>query len=330
MSSDTEKIAFAFRAAISLVAAPLNAITFPLKHLAKRTLRSRAEEIFEYEFHTAKIINGLSLVLMVILFLPAVYLSFFPIEYFLGSGKATKEFFTDYKNIPWIIFLVASLVGYAVAKGVRELLNTPDLEKKEKGAQAEATVRNYLTSSFSPEKGWCVFNDCLFVFNRDQENEWSAEVDHIVVGGRAIFLVETKYKSGTIKATADATQWEVTRFDRSSTMRNALKQSQNSTRALSQQLGIHGANFIPVVAFVGEDVQVINAPSNVVHYPDLANVIISIDNTIEYKGMNHEQAVQIIAQSCAKDRDAMKRHILRAKKRAADNARKQIFENAAI
>lgn len=288
------------------------------------------EEIFEYEFHTAQIINGLSLVLIILLFLPAVFSSFHLVAYFLDSSKAAKEIFSNYKNIPEIILLVASLVGYAIAKGARELLNTPDFEKKEKGVQAEATVRNYLTSSFSPEKGWRVFNDCLFVFNRDQENEWSAEVDHIVVGGRAIFLVETKYKSGTIKATADATQWEVTRFDRSSTMRNALKQSQNSTRALSQQLGIHGANFIPVVAFVGEDVQVINAPSNVVHYPDLANVIVSIDNTIEYKGMNHEYAVQIIAQSCAKDRGAMKRHILRAKEKAAENARKQTFENAAL
>ncbi len=326
---DEENIKLLFKLIFMVVLVPVHAIGYPIKMLATRYLRNTIEDLLEYQTIQAERLKLLSVGTMILAFLPAYWAGLSIIVFFANNEQfqnATLRSGTS--AILGALACFLALIAYAVAKSIYALLDTPAFEMKLKGHEAECTVSKYLAASFLPQNGWRVFNDCLFVFNRDQPNEWSAEVDHIVVGGRAIFLVETKYKSGTIYADPHADLWNVTRFDRSSTMRNALKQSQNSARALQQHLGISGANFIPVVAFVGTDTAVVGGPSNVVHFADSANVIISIDNTIEYRGMSHDQAVQTIERTCVKDAASMKRHILRAKAKTVENERKKIFENA--
>lgn len=210
------------------------------------------------------------------------------------------------------------------------LIDGVEFQQTAAGYNAEKQTLKHLRQNFTKDNGWIVLDSHLFVFNQNQDNEWSAEVDHIVIGGSAIYLVETKYKSGTIHANADAAQWKVEHFDRQSSMRNALKQSQNSAKVLKRELKIPGAEFIPVVSIVGNDVQVVGGPSNVVACEDVATVIVAIERSLPNKGMNQAQALEIIERHSLKDSAAMDRHIARAQAKRAENERKNIFENAAV
>lgn len=291
---------------------------FPFRIIAGAIFKEKFDDLIEYRFTDAASLKFKCFSVKVLTGLQA-HFTYFYISLAALSTKNISDAINQLKiPIGWMIMLFISTILYSIAEITHSLLSTTDFEKKSKGRDAEEVIDEFIRKCLKEELGWSVRSNCLFVFNENTENEWSAEVDHIVVGRKAVYLVESKYKSGTIEADPDANQWRVTYHDKHSSMRNALKQSQNSARALKNQLCIPDVEFVPVVAFFGNQVNVIGPP-NVVFYLNVTEAIMVHDESIQGAGIDRSMVLQVIDQCLSKDPEAMVRHIMRAKAKQALN-----------
>jgi hypothetical protein len=149
------------------------------------------------------------------------------------------------------------------------------------------------------------------LFLRQEQEEFSVEVDHVVITKRNIYLIETKYKSGTIVADADAPVWTVRAAHGQTTMRNALTQCKNACRVLQQQFDLPCAP-IPLVAIQGKELVLVGQPGNVLQADLVIAAIDGFDDHQHEDRLAPKTIAANFAPHIAADAGARKRHVARA------------------
>ena len=225
---------------------------------------------------------------------------------------------------------IVNLLAHSQVDNFIQTFESAEVQQLLAGKEAEAAIAKLVKTHFTAANGWATFENSLFVFNAGMQDEWSTEVDLIVVGARAIYLIEAKYKSGTVQAHPDEDEWTVVNGDRTSTMRNALRQVRKQCNALENNLKIEHARFIPIVAFYGKQLQV-HGPSNVVAYERLPQVILSFENGLpSVDAHDCVIAADVLAGARTQDAQAMERHIARAQDKQAVEGHQETVRKAVL
>lgn len=218
------------------------------------------------------------------------------------------------ENLYLFTLLPASFL-VAVGKWIEEVASSPDIQKRVAGHRAEEQVKKLIDSEICPRLDAIALHNSLFVFNENTDNEFSAEVDHIIVSSRNFYLIETKYKSGTIFADANEDAWVVRTAHGEGSMRNALNQAKNSSEILFKKCSL-SVQPIPIVVIVGNNPNLVGNPSNVVTGDGLLRLIQAFERISE--SSSRADPSNIIAKLHAfinKDQFAYERHIERIQKR---------------
>lgn len=231
-------------------------------------------------------------------------------------------------GVLFVIFLL--IVAYSWLTNSKS--QDVDALKRQSGKDAEKYVQNLLNQHFKKNKNiHAVLHNKLFVFNRGESNEFSTEVDHIYIGQNNIYLIETKYKSGEIRATADAKDWQTANGEHVGSMRNALTQAKNAARVLNREIDLP-VKLVPMVAIHGSNVSLSGNPSNVVVADDLIKTI----EAFELAQQPHSRLAKtcdissIFLSKCSDKKDDMSRHIARANAKAEKHKSKAIVESASL
>ncbi|MDP2194553.1 MAG: ATP-binding protein [Rhodocyclaceae bacterium] len=233
-------------------------------------------------------------------------------------------------HLPEIIaFLASALAGYLEA--VRTVHEYPVVQQKLSGIRAEEVVQRLIMSLEGTIDG-ISRHGFLMVFDKDTPQEYSVEFDHLLITKRNIYAVETKYKSGSIRAGANASRWTVTTEHGTTDMRNALIQVKNSIDVLRKNVVLpQTARIVPIVAVVGKNVEILNAPSNVVASHDLPQVISAFEANTKGPDIEVSALLASLTRYISTDDKAFDSHIARINKKQTEvTARREQAHQAEI
>lgn len=235
--------------------------------------------------------------------------------------------------MPCILALCAALpcgLLFNILHWMKQYSKDPAIQKKMAGIAAERYVQK-LIEDFR-KKDLPVSSSLhgkLFVFNEHMPNEFSVEVDHMLVTERNVFVIETKCKSGTLSAGADSPIWKVSSPYGDTDMRNALKQVKNTARVLQRQITFP-CEVIPLVAIKGNDVKIVDGPTNVLVAADLGNVLRAFEHGKPHPILDPASVIALLLPHMNDDPAAMKRHIERANAARVRAAMTEIVNAASI
>lgn len=91
----------------------------------------------------------------------------------------------------------------------------------------------------------------------------TTQIDHVVISGYGVFVVETKNYSGWIFGNERQSEWTRVKFGRKFPFQNPLRQNYRHIKVLSGFLGLGEEKFHSVVAFCGESEFKTPMPANV-------------------------------------------------------------------
>lgn len=151
---------------------------------------------------------------------------------------------------------------YGFMSWLTKITADPEVRRRAAGKRAEEEMRECIDLDIKDKFGGRTLHGSLLVFRAGTPNEFSVELDHVLVTRKNLYLVETKFKSGTIQAKDDEPEWAVETSHGVTYMRNALTQVKNSASVIRRELNL-SIPVIPLVAIVGNDVNVVDGPSNV-------------------------------------------------------------------
>jgi hypothetical protein len=227
------------------------------------------------------------------------------------------------------LMCLASAISFDIFAWLEEYANDPDTQKHLAGQKAEQLVRELVDDYRDQSANAQSLHGALFVFHPGAAHEFSVEVDHLLVTHCNVFVIETKYKSGAITAAAEASDWEVETSSGSTRMRNALKQAKNAARVLQQQLTL-ACEIVPVVAIAGNEVRIVNGPTNVVTAYDLPGTLHAFEFTKEMRIANPAHVLVQLQKYISTDPAAMRRHIARAETARIRNEMAEIVQAASL
>lgn len=231
------------------------------------------------------------------------------------------------------IYFPPLLIYYGVKKYYA--YKYPESLKRKAGIEAEEDVKERL--NFYRELNINAFGKTellhgqVFVFNDGKSNEFSVEVDHIVVTRRHIFLIETKYKSGTIHVIADASTWATASASgHDGSMRNALLQVKNTARILLRELKLP-VSPIPIVAIYGNDVEIVGGVTNVVVTKELIDTIKRFDaSEINAGQLNPSELANLFVAHADQSPEALDKHVNRIRLSQAKEEERKFINSSSI
>jgi hypothetical protein len=229
------------------------------------------------------------------------------------------------------VYVVAAAFGMAVAVlcWIEEYGTNAEIQKMLSGKKAEECVKIIVENVQYHLQGARTLHGKLFIFNRDQANEFSVELDHILVTRKNVYFIETKQKTGVIHFDANKDQWVVKTKHGDSSMRNALNQIKNSTKVMQEQLGFQ-FKIIPIVAIVSENASIVDAPGNVVlakNLPDVLKAFESIENTTK---IDVEDVLRKLNVHMSNSQSDFSKHIDRANKSRETAVKKNIVDSSLL
>jgi hypothetical protein len=104
-------------------------------------------------------------------------------------------------------------------------------------------------SRLNPDRYHVLHN--VFVPSRSGEGAMT-EIDHVIVSGSGIFVIETKHYSGWIYGSPGDSRWTRTNFRHKQSFLNPLKQNQGHINALAFFLDLPRSMFHSIVCFTGD------------------------------------------------------------------------------
>jgi len=139
--------------------------------------------------------------------------------------------------------------SFELASGLVGLLALPFLKRSDvlaAGAKGENAVSDLLLKELDDK--WYLINDCIV--NR-------AQIDHILVGPKGVFTIETKNYKGIVYGNRTDKRWTKTRNSRYKTFYNPIKQAKTHAFKVAELLRTGGYDyFVPaVVVFAGRPLE---------------------------------------------------------------------------
>lgn len=221
----------------------------------------------------------------------------------------------------WIFLYAASFVLELVASAIR-FCESPAGRALAAGHRAERIVKSLVAKIARATTGRD-FHNLLVVVNKGAASEFSLEMDHVLVTERNVFILETKYKSGTVYVSPDASEWRVQSRYGESSMRNALLQVKNTCRQFERFVA-PGVAPIPVVVITSDvGVTIDGGISNVVTLEDLPAVIAAFDRKFSTRTLDSAALCNALLSKVDSSVQARRRHKARAnsaKTRAQDES----------
>lgn len=221
-----------------------------------------------------------------------------------------------------------SFVIATIRYKISRVVDSSEYQQMLAGAKAENTVKKLIEFIELSKNGWVAYHNILLVFNKEMPNEWSREIDHLLIRGNSVYIIETKYKSGTIYANKDCYTWRVENNEQESKMRNALEQVIKACEIFDREFNLPQFTAIPIVAIVGNNVKIINAPTNVVTYLNLGTVISAFELNNKNNKINTAELINSLNKSIATDKQYFERHIKRAEKLKREDEYSEIVAGA--
>ncbi|WP_322046628.1 nuclease-related domain-containing protein [Paraburkholderia sp. J67] len=221
----------------------------------------------------------------------------------------------------WIVLYAASFSLELVAS-VTRYCESPDGQALGAGYKAERKVKGFVSKIARATKGRD-FHNLLVVVNKGTSSEFSMEMDHVLITERNVFMLETKYKSGTVFVNADAPVWRVQSRHGESSMRNALLQVKNTCKQFERFVA-PGVAPIPIVVITSDnEVTIDGGISNVVTPENLPAVIAAFDRKFSTRTLDSAALCNALLSKVDGSAEARRRHKERAnsaKTRAQDES----------
>jgi nuclease-like protein len=322
-----------FFIAIGAVVVGVGAFFWLVAKLLVAPLKKPISRWFNVEAHSAhwSVMRVLYLPIMAAAFLFASYVACVGIDgYFVDKTMDLKHLLLN--AVFYGPLVLASAIVFGLLWRVREAALDTEVQKRNAGAAAEKQVRRIIERTIRRKFDGRTLHGPLLVFRQGTDSEFSVELDHVLTTPKNVYLIETKYRSGTIYADENADSWQVSTHRGDSAMRNALVQVKNSINVIRRELDIpESVPIIPLVAFVGNNVEIRNGPSNVVAAVDLDGIITAFESTAK-PGVQLDPD-QIIAKFVAKralDPDAFQKHIARIQRKKSKDEMRRIVQSASI
>jgi hypothetical protein len=231
-------------------------------------------------------------------------------------------------GVKYLMFTAVFGLGYNVLQWSRELHDDPEVQKRAAGRRAEKTVEKVIDEAVGSSSGYQALHGQLLVFHPGEENEFSVELDHLVVTPRRIYLVETKYKSGTIYVDAQAPQWPTASVRGAGSMRNALLQVKQSAKVLKRELDL--PEIVPMVAIVGNETKLAGAPGNVVLAEDLVKAMYAFEQTAKEEAIDAKAVIAKVQRHIVGDGKARGKHNERAQAAQLKGELEAIVQTASL
>lgn len=230
-------------------------------------------------------------------------------------------------------YLFAGLLSgllFCVLHWLEQHYHDPQVQKIQAGRNAERYVQKIIDAVALSYPGSRSLHGVLFVFNAVTDHEFSAEADHLLMTRNRVYLIETKYKSGTIHADADAPQWQTACAQGiNGSMRNALLQAKNTARVLEREVRLP-CPLVPVVVIHGRHTGIIGGPANVVNVVDLIKLLDAFELAQQQGPIKPEQVAAQLMQFANTDPDALARHIERAQQARLRSDSQAMVRSASI
>ncbi|MBC3881315.1 NERD domain-containing protein [Undibacterium sp. LX40W] len=231
--------------------------------------------------------------------------------------------------LPCVIGALISGQIIAILLWLGEYADDAEVQKRNSGKQAEDLVDRIISinqNTFGRSK---LLKNCLFVFNRGEESEFSVETDHLLITQKNIFLIETKRKSGEIYVDQNSNEWSIWTPNGETKMRNALRQVLNSKRALESQLKLP-VTITPIVVFVGDDTKIMSGPSNVVTSNELIQVITAFEKQKTVYEVEILEIAELMGRCISSDPSDFALHVKRAQDAQSRFMNKEIVRSAKL
>lgn len=201
---------------------------------------------------------------------------------------------------------------YSLVAWIEKLHVEPEIQRLAAGLEAEVYVKGVIERLQISNPHWHSMHGVLLVFQVGTSEEFSIEIDHLLVTQHNCYLVETKYRNATVSAVGKAMEWKTVASDgRQGQMRNALSQAKQNVRVLEQQYALP-CRIIPVVAIHGADTTIVDGPANVVRSDKLLDLLYAFEEVNTNYLLRPDEIVAQVIVYRATDDVAMRRHIERA------------------
>lgn len=247
---------------------------------------------------------------------------------FIFQSADHKKYITSEILSMYVFLGLPSFIIATIRYKISQVIDSSEYQQLLSGIRAENTVKKFIEAIAPSKNGWSTYHNILLVFNKGLSTEWSREIDHLMIRNNSVYIIETKYKSGTIYANIDYDTWRVENNGQESKMRNALKQVIKACEIFDREFNLPNFTAIPIVAIVGNDVKIVNAPTNVVSYLDFGTVISAFEFNHENKKINTSELINSLNKSMATDRKSFERHIKRAEEVKRKDGYKKIVAGA--
>lgn len=190
--------------------------------------------------------------------------------------------------------------------------NDPHIQKIQAGHSAERYVQKIIEAAALRYPGSRSLHGVLFVFNAGTAQEFSAEADHILMTQNQLYLIETKFKSGTIHADPQTPQWQtVCAQGNKGSMRNALHQAKNTANVLKREAHLP-CPMVPIVVIHGRETRIVDGPANVVNVVDLIKLLDAFELARQQGPIKPDEVATQLMQFATTESGALARHIERA------------------
>jgi hypothetical protein len=262
-----------------------------------------------------KLLNILSKIVGWFFFTISFIFSFFigvTLLMFIFQIADYKKYITNESLSVYVFLGLPSFIIATIRYKISQVIDSSEYQQLLSGIRAENTVKKFIEAIAPTKNGWSTFHNILLVFNKGLPTEWSREIDHLMIRNNSVYIIETKYKSGTIYANIDYDTWRVENNGQESKMRNALKQVIKACEIFDREFNLPNFTAIPIVAIVGNDVKIVNAPTNVVSYLDLGTVISAFELNHNNNKISTSELINSLNKSIATDKQSFERHIKRA------------------
>lgn len=136
-----------------------------------------------------------------------------------------------------------------------------------RGKQGEMNMAVRLLSL--PESEYTIFNNLLI-----QKDQYSSQIDHIVVSRYGVFVIETKNMQGWIYGGEHSEYWTQNIWGNKYQLYNPILQNQGHVKALKAYLGVSNSLFIPLVSFSERaTLKVRTTENHVLYYSEIVQFI---------------------------------------------------------
>ena len=192
---------------------------------------------------------------------------------------------------------------------------SPHVNAQQKGIQGEFTVSCCLGSTIPGER--YVINDLILV----APNGITSQIDHILIDGKGVLVVETKNYSGRIYGNANQKEWtQVLAYGECKhKLYNPVLQNQTHIKRITEVIGPN----VPIgsaIVFVQGNIQFINAPY--IYNMQGLQWLVNAKSPTEFPPQERERVYQILLALKSQNAHLSGQHILNAQRVKMQASRK--------